>query len=508
MLKLRFGHLKSRSAVVLLVAVAFALALAAACGGDDDEAPAAAAAQEEIAGAEAEAAAARAEAEAAQAAVAEAETEAEAAAARATAAEAETRAAEAEARAEATRATAAEAEARAAATRATAAEERATEAEAGPKTGTVQIGLITAFSGFFTVIGEPLAAAVNFAVDEINAAGGVQVGDTTYMIEVVEKDHRSEVSFGVAAANELIDDDGVQFIFGPGLDPVWIPVQQLANDAKVITMSSTAQAADVLTPESVQPGGAGRYHFKTQGSSRIREEIDTQFILRAFPDAQNHVILCPEDQIGRDACPIAEEALARAGVNVEIIFHPPGITDFAPFLTRAKAMNPDVLHHWWNAPEILLGYEQALEFDAAPAYFLFFVDPGLYEQRFGLDPDRAPTVISCLFICWGVTTSPGSEAFYAGLVASGIELGTLTGVAPQYFDYVFMLTEAWKIAGTVTDTDAIVDALETLVYQGVASELRFNPEHEILTGNDICLVENAVITCEFVEGLPSEEGLR
>ena len=376
------------------------------------------------------------------------------------------------------------------------------------KTGTVQIGLLTAFSGFFTVIGEPLAAAVNLAANEINAAGGVPVGDTTYMLEVVEKDHRSEVSFGVAAATELIDDIGVQFIFGPGLDPVFIPVQQLANDAKVITMSSTAQAADILTPESIQPGGAGRYHFKTQGSSRIREAIDTDYIARTFPDARNHVILCPEDQIGRDACPIAEEALARIGHNVEIIFHPPGITDFAPFLTRAKAMNPDVLHHWWNAPEILLGYEQALEFDTAPAYFMFFVDPGIYEHQFGLDPDRAPTIISCLLTCWGVTTSPGSESFYAGLEAGGVELGTLSGVAPAYYDFVYMLTEAWKIAGTVTDTDAIVDALEDLVYAGAIGEVRFNPEHEVLTGNDICLVENAEITCENLPSLPSEEGLR
>ena len=58
-----------------------------------------------------------------------------------------------------------------------------------------------------------------------------------------------------------------------------------------------------------------------------------------------------------------------------------------------------------------------------------------------------------------------------------------------------MLAEAWQIAGSVTDVDAIVTALEGLTYDGVTGDVQFNELHTAVQGMDICLVKNGEADC-------------
>ena len=65
--------------------------------------------------------------------------------------------------------------------------------------------------------------------------------------------------------------------------------------------------------------------------------------------------------------PRAETALfldyfpGREGQDVpDIIFYPPDTTDFSPFLTRAKSLNPDIIHFWYNGDSTLTALPQAL----------------------------------------------------------------------------------------------------------------------------------------------------
>ena len=361
------------------------------------------------------------------------------------------------------------------------------------KTGTVRIGNITSTSGDFGLFGEMLANAVTLGAKDINDAGGVRVGDTVYMIEVVHRDTRSQETVAVAAARELIEDEGVQFIFGPGIDFFSLAVQELTQPAKVIHFASSTSFEPLLTLESVAPGGEKHYLFKTLGDEGLRMRIVGETTVEFFPSAQRSALLIPDESIGQFLAPFWDEWLTAAGHEAEVFFYPEGTTDFAPFLTRIKATNPDVLHLWWNTPDEIAQLKEGLDLDAAPAYFMGLTDPGFFVEEFGsID---VPVGLVCAPLCWGETSSAESAAYFERFEAEFGELNSVSGLSPLLYEYVGMLAEAWQIAGSVTDVDAIVAALEGLTYVGVTGDVVFNDRHTVVQGMDICVVENGEADC-------------
>ena len=57
------------------------------------------------------------------------------------------------------------------------------------------------------------------------------------------------------------------------------------------------------------------------------------------------------------------------------------------------------------------------------------------------------------------------------------------------YDFVYVLVAAMQQAGTVEDTTAIADALETIHYAGAAEDdIYFNEQHFSVIGSDGCIV--------------------
>src|SRR5450759_5185647 len=78
----------------------------------------------------------------------------------------------------------------------------------------LKIGMIGDLSGAAAVWGKAVQGGVELAAKETNAAGGLKVGGKTYKIEVIAYDDQYNAAKAVTAANRLIDQDGVKFVFG------------------------------------------------------------------------------------------------------------------------------------------------------------------------------------------------------------------------------------------------------------------------------------------------------
>jgi hypothetical protein len=82
----------------------------------------------------------------------------------------------------------------------------------------------------------------------------------------------------------------------------------------------------------------------------------------------------------------------------------------------------------------------------------------------------------------------------------GAEISVDEGGALYFYDYVFMLVEAMKQAGTVDDTAAIADALETLSFEGpTMGPISYTDAHIAQISADYCKVEGGVPSCETLE---------
>jgi branched-chain amino acid transport system substrate-binding protein len=93
----------------------------------------------------------------------------------------------------------------------------------------IKVGLVAALSGQSAKSGEAITRGLSIAIDEINAAGGIN----GRKIELIARDDESNPGKGLLAARELVQREKVAAMFG-GLDtPVSLAIVPFANQSKV-----------------------------------------------------------------------------------------------------------------------------------------------------------------------------------------------------------------------------------------------------------------------------------
>ncbi len=79
---------------------------------------------------------------------------------------------------------------------------------------TIKVGVLHSLSGTMAISETSLRDILLFAFDEINAAGGIKVGDKTYKIEPVVVDGASNWPLFAEKAKQLLEEDKVAVVFG------------------------------------------------------------------------------------------------------------------------------------------------------------------------------------------------------------------------------------------------------------------------------------------------------
>ena len=80
------------------------------------------------------------------------------------------------------------------------------------------------------------------------------------------------------------------------------------------------------------------------------------------------VVLATDDPSGQFLGSFYNGVLNQLGQRTApVVFYPPGTTDFTPFLTRLKGLNPDWMHNWYIAADSVLIAEQALNWKSPAA---------------------------------------------------------------------------------------------------------------------------------------------
>src|SRR5678816_3850570 len=102
----------------------------------------------------------------------------------------------------------------------------------------IKIGAIGSLSGGGTAWGLAIKRGAEIALDEVNAAGGVKVGDKTYKVELVMYDDQYTGQGGKNAAERLVHQDKVKYIIGPiGSGPV-VSTIAVSTPEKVLVLSN------------------------------------------------------------------------------------------------------------------------------------------------------------------------------------------------------------------------------------------------------------------------------
>jgi branched-chain amino acid transport system substrate-binding protein len=114
----------------------------------------------------------------------------------------------------------------------------------GPKgPETIKIGINAPITGDIPKVGEGTKFAAQMWLEDINAAGGLEVGGKTYKVELVIEDNESKAESAVKVNTKLITEDEVLAIVGPQSSKQAVPAGGKANELET----------PMITPWSTNP---------------------------------------------------------------------------------------------------------------------------------------------------------------------------------------------------------------------------------------------------------------
>lgn len=224
----------------------------------------------------------------------------------------------------------------------------------------IKIGLIAPITGEISNVGKETVNAAQLAVDEINASGGLPVGDKNYTIELLIEDNEDNAQKAAEAAQKLINKDGVLAIIGPQASRNAIPAANIAENART----------PMISPWSTNPQTtAGKeYVFRVAFIDSFQGQVMARF---TFEELEGSCQLC-ENKVGvlydiasdynKGIADIYKDVIESAGGKI-LAFesYTTGETDFSQQLERIKENGVEILFlpNYYN--EIPLQVQQAKE---------------------------------------------------------------------------------------------------------------------------------------------------
>src|SRR4051794_5786884 len=203
----------------------------------------------------------------------------------------------------------------------------------------VKIGLVTALSGQSARAGEALTRGLQVAIDEINANGGLRVGNQSgRKLELLRRDDESIPAKGVIAARELYFKEKVAVLIG-GLDsPVALAIVPIANENKLPFMDPWAAGTPIT-----KNGAKDNYVFRVSAVDELVDKAMLQYAQKTYNARKPGMILVnnpwgESNEKGLTAA-LAEKKMKAAGIEK---FEGNDV-DVVPQLSRLKSAGTDVL---------------------------------------------------------------------------------------------------------------------------------------------------------------------
>lgn len=313
---------------------------------------------------------------------------------------------------------------------------------------TVKIGVIAPLTGPGAPWGVAAAEGPRIAADEINAAGGLDVGGKKLKVEVVAYDDQYKTADAVAAFNRLVNQDGVKFVIILSSAGT-MALREAVMDYKVLGFSSayTRKALDKSNP----------YMFRLYSTPHDYVPSMVDWLKAHHPSAKRVAIINPNDETGWDQTELGERVFKERGFEVvgkEL--YERALRDFQPTLTKLIAQKPDVIELGGTPPATAgLIVRQARELGYS----------GLIFKTGGAGP-RDIVAAAGAQASEGLINMLYADPNNAGYKRIAAAYEKRTGHAPNeilvaYYDGAKALLAGIAKAGTTEDTAKVAAALST-----------------------------------------------
>lgn len=202
----------------------------------------------------------------------------------------------------------------------------------------IKIGLVAPLTGDVKTFGESTRNGFQLAVDEANAAGGIN----GRKIKVIIADDKNDPTEAANAVSKLINQDQVKLVIGSVSSKCSIPLSQLCQSGSVVMITPTSTNPKVTVDDA---GRRKDYVFRACFIDPFQGQVAAKFVLDHL-QAKTSAILY---DVGNDYVKgLAEfyhdNFTAGGGKVVAYESYTKDDADFSAVLTKIKQYQPDILY--------------------------------------------------------------------------------------------------------------------------------------------------------------------
>jgi len=336
----------------------------------------------------------------------------------------------------------------------------------------VKVGINAPITGDIPKVGEGTKYAAQMWLEDIEKAGGIEVGGQKYPVELVIEDNESKAESAVKANTKMITEDEVLVIVGPQSSKQAVPAGDVANNYQT----------PMITPWSTNPDTTKDRPFVFRGCflDPFQGPVLANFITEEFGFTKAAVLYDVASDYPKGLAEFFKQAWEKIhgpGSVVAFESFTTKDTDFSSQLSKINKSGAQVLFTPQYYNEVALIVQQAHE--------LGWTGPIVGSDSWG----SAETVTLCGKDCYGLFFSTHYAAAGAqGATKEFIERYekkygyTPDDVAALTWDSLRLVQTAIENSGTLTgkietDRKAVRDALAHIKnFKGITGDMTFTEE--------------------------------
>jgi branched-chain amino acid transport system substrate-binding protein len=338
---------------------------------------------------------------------------------------------------------------------------------------TIKVGAVIPITGRYAAGGGQVKNGYELAVEDINAAGGVDIGGTKVPLELVVLDDESDPTKTVQHLETLYaSDEVVAYLGGFGSD-------LHAAAAGIAEKNKVPYIGVAFALYSVHQQGF-KYLFSPFPKSPDIAVTTFDMLDSLDPKPTNIAIFAEKTDWGAELGGLwTEEANAR-GYTITTYEYAPGTTDFSSIILPAKDSGAEVVLALPNPPDGLALAKQIkeLDFNASAYVFIRAADPPTWGENLLADGNGF-----MLMPGWNRGVKFEGVAEMAERYQAKYDAPAAATTGPAYAA-VQILADAISRAGSL-DRDAIRDAIAATDLDTIVGHVTFNEDG---TGNVLTVI--------------------
>jgi branched-chain amino acid transport system substrate-binding protein len=344
-----------------------------------------------------------------------------------------------------------------------------TSASAGPKAD-IKVGLAISLTGAANIYGPAQQNGAKLAVEQINAAGGIDGAKIALVVE----DDASARDQGITVFRKFINEEKVAAILGPTLSGVAAGAHPVAQQAAIPVIAISNTGVGIVGKCDYGPCD---WIFRAS----LGEETALPAAVKAAKDKlslKKVVLMFESDQkFAADGADIFKKAAADNGITIaRTIPYKTADVDFSAFVTQAKGESPDAILASGlagTASKVLV--EVGKQFPQG----LRVVGSNGFNSPAVIQAAGTAAALMIVGTAWNKASTDKANADF--VKAFKDKYGSDPDqFAAQSYTAMRVLADGMKRSGNATDKAALRKALEgTKEFATPLGAFSFTPEHDV-----------------------------